>query len=132
MRLVRIVLVWFALCAEARLFVPHATRNNSLDASARYWFQRVATDKECSSSRVAHAVDKKTQHGCFAKVGLLLPDVKYFSVQPEEEGESYACYSEPYGLDLNTCTEGTLDIYEIRRGEPPIETNRSATFHPFL
>lgn len=103
--------------ADARLLRNQGDR-------ATYWFNMVAENKHCDHGIVTET-EKPTPQSCFAKNW----DYKYWAVVMASSDEEYKCYALPANMDIASCAEGNMAIYETRRGEQPVERNKTQSFH---
>eukprot|EP00747_Dinoflagellata_sp_TGD_P163331 gnl/TRDRNA2_/TRDRNA2_181900_c0_seq1.p1 gnl/TRDRNA2_/TRDRNA2_181900_c0~~gnl/TRDRNA2_/TRDRNA2_181900_c0_seq1.p1 ORF type:complete len:131 (+),score=28.60 gnl/TRDRNA2_/TRDRNA2_181900_c0_seq1:104-496(+) len=129
LHIVPVLLVWvlLPLLATARLVLLNqsSTAQQDVIESQRKWFKQVAAGKHCEGG-VELAVKKKTPHGCFAKAW----SCRYFGTVGDSYSEEFKCFALPDDTALDDCGDGPMKIYEVRRGEKPIESNKTASFHP--
>eukprot|EP00746_Dinoflagellata_sp_MGD_P167548 gnl/MRDRNA2_/MRDRNA2_98264_c0_seq1.p1 gnl/MRDRNA2_/MRDRNA2_98264_c0~~gnl/MRDRNA2_/MRDRNA2_98264_c0_seq1.p1 ORF type:complete len:134 (+),score=23.09 gnl/MRDRNA2_/MRDRNA2_98264_c0_seq1:75-476(+) len=95
-----------------------------------FHFAPIAKGKRCPTSNAKECeVKKKTPHGCFAAIwSCSTYTPRYFSVVMPSKNQTYKCYYEPHDLDPAKCEDGPGDVYEVRRGDPSVESDKMQSF----
>mmetsp|Transcript_27662 Transcript_27662/g.43185 ORF Transcript_27662/g.43185 Transcript_27662/m.43185 type:complete len:131 (-) Transcript_27662:52-444(-) len=94
----------------------------------KHWFEKIAEHKRCKGGELLPDVQRPAHggpQGCFQQAWKF----PYFSVDTSD-GE-YKCFGFAYSnMDPKTqCADGAETYYRVGKGEPPVERNKTASFH---